>query len=580
MVTPLKGQAAAEWLEGKKAFWDAQKERPTHDMKDPRESLSPGQRGRVDWIDKQTDEGEREFLEMLEDTGRVQSLDNWAELDKQMTQTELASIQMADRMERLGLRGYGEGDPTQFISVHTGCIKEIANFRQCNLIPASAQKKRNPTLKSLIFFVDSEGMEKFRHIVIHNGGRCHAGQITARHKQMKRAINKWNKLYAPIYGAEFIFYSCEAGSPVKKSPEKVWDKEKQAFVRPYIFDANGKRIRCVDAEGKQTWHPHIHALLMMPEFLPKPQFEAMCDDLRRVLDSPEFLYNEPLENTREACKYLVKCDELNNCDDEGFKDFCVEMEGARLVQTMGKFAAFRKMLKRTGRVVRMVRNKETGKSEYQAIKNWNRNAASDVCDPTEGEDLERNIRQNILDNAGPLTKPAIISRIAPSNMFSPVSEPVFLVRGRCTDLAEFCERPQVKAVIELTRELFEGGCQDFKSDTGVSLEQWLKSRAAAAIAFSEPVEAPIQPDFGEFSASSDLASGVSAHNTSTTGHSKRAEPPRGETEAASAPPVGPPKAVSSNSEAKKPPSQSQPTDFDSPGCLRVCPDEAEIVDYF
>jgi len=500
--------------------------------------VTPGESGRVEWIDRQHKAAEVDFLEVLADTGRILSPEQFTEKDKKFSQTVQMTLDLAERLESLGISAYSDGDPIQIIGAHSGTIYELPNFRQCNMLPMSAQKKRNPTLNMLLYYTQMKGMKNFRHIVLHKGPRCLITDLKRRYREMKKLFNKWNKQYAAIYDAYFVFYSCEAGSPVKKAKDKV------KGTRPYILSSAGRRIRQTDHKGRQTWHPHIHALLEMERYLEKPVFEKMCNDMRRCFGRLEYLFNEPLENTRELCKYMVKCDELMDLKDQDLVDYYHETKGARTIQTMGGFKEFKAKLKDSGRTIRSATNRDTGQKELFPMKNWNRNFARDIQDRTEGEELDKNIRDTIYGPAGPLTSPALISRMAPTHLFCPVAEPAFMVRGRCTDLNEFLSRPKVEKVIEMTLSDFLAGWQDFTNEYGVTFEWW-KQQGTLALSIQPETAGKIEGVF----AFESTAPKVSAHNTSTTGKAPRPSKPREavqrEKQAASAAPIGPPEAVSS-----------------------------------
>jgi len=215
---------------------------------------------------------------------------------------------------------------------------------------------------------------------------------------------------------------------------------------------------------------------------------------------------------------------------------------------MGGFREFKKSMKDAGRSIRSKTNYETGQKELFPAKNWNRSFARDLQERTEGERLDKNIRDTIYGPSGPLTRPALIACMAPTTLFCPVEEPAFMVRGRCSDLQEFYDRPKVKTVIELTERCFLAGWQDYTNEYGVSYEWWQKQGSLAHSIRTET--AGTVQDFEAFFADSEASPKVSAHNTSATGQnslpaSKSAKPDRGKNDQSEVP-VGPPEAVSSN----------------------------------
>jgi len=513
--------------------------------------MTEGEKARVEWIDRQARAGEEEYFLQCDTTGSVCSLETWAERDKKIAQTEMLSVAVAERIERLEIPGggYHDGESLQIVSAHTGQVKRIPNFRRCNWIPYTAQQKRNGILNALIYFVltmkEKPGIG-FRHICIHDGDRCRHDELVGRWRVQGKRINSWNKRLAKKFGAFFIFRSHEAGSPVKKSRGKVKDRKTGKQTRPYILDENGDRILCTDEEGEQTWHPHTHAVLMKTRRISDAEWGELIKALKRHF-GVVFPDHGELREPREACKYLVKCDELMNCDDKGFKNFILSTKGARLVSCLGPFAKFRKQLDLAGRKVIIGKDPDSANVEYKVIKNWNGNPASRVSELTEGEELVRNIQREIEEKPGPLQRPAMIARMAPQQIFTPIAEPTFMVRGNHVDIEEFYRRPQIARIRAFTLDDFEAGCAVFRAQFGMSVEAWLSQGHAAAQAASIGVDLRgKQPEFGDILTPSEAALEGSAHNTPVTGtHPTPSKPPGGKCERSEAP-IGRPKAVSSN----------------------------------
>jgi hypothetical protein len=280
---------------------------------------------------------EANYKDDLQTAGQIEDLDDFAAYDKRRSQTRMMSIAQADRMDRTGERGYHNGQTVSFVGVNSEAVDELEPFRRNNAIPHVAQEKRSKLLKELTYYVETESDKpgvKFRHWVQHDGPRCIASKLPDRWRAQNGRVTDFNE--SPIaqrLGAKIVMRSNEAGSPVKKAHKKIQDSSGK-WHRPYVLDENGNRIRCTDERGCQTYHPHTHMIVRLDRYVSDREFLELIKFAERHFKTPK-LDSGALNNVREACKYVIKCDELNDVKDIDFRRYLKATFKRRLIAFYG-----------------------------------------------------------------------------------------------------------------------------------------------------------------------------------------------------------------------------------------------------
>jgi hypothetical protein len=479
-------------------------------------------------------------------TGQFCSPDEFAHEDKKRCQTRLASDRIAARMERLrmfsrkvttirngklvrervGGGGYAGGMGYSYVGLHSQIVDTVPDYRRCNANPYIAQQKRSHLLKALIAYVEKWSVKKgyaFRHVCIHDGPRCGVYALRGRWREQNRRIRTANKsdLFKRL-GISFIFRSNEAGSPVKKSHEKTKDG-KGRMVRTYERTRKGNRIRTLDAKGRQTWHPHTHAILQLSRFLSDSEFAEMIAYLQmhfNAVEPDQGILREP----REACKYLVKVDELNEIDDLALYRFLSQTRGRHLVQALGPLKAQNRKDRDERMVYRFRKDDETGAAKMVRDVNWNSTPeAAAGLTLTEGEKLLK--RAHRLQPDPRFDDLPILAKIAPIPRFMPIAEPVLLVRGKVLDVEAFFERSDVKRLMAATEDSWMVGMSGFLAVHGEGKGMsWWERQHAHRIAFqnaSQDVQTPVQQSL--FNRRGNRGS---PDNTPIIGRQAAADPPK------------------------------------------------------
>lgn len=478
-----------------------------------RPALNPVSSKLVKWAEREEERREISYYGELDElTGQISDLSHYAKQDKARAQTRLVSDKMADRCERLRIGGYHQGELIRIVAPLSKSIEEIPPYRRNNSIPYIAQQKRSNTLKELIYYVEMESKKRgvcFRQWVIHDGPRCHAMHLPERWRAQNRKIREWNKYYAKKFGAYIEFRSNEAGSPLKKAKEKTYDKKTKKWVRKYIRDAKGKKIRALDDKRRQTWHPHTHCLVKMTRFLTESEFQDLILAAQRHFKTPK-LDSGAVKEPREICKYVVKCADLSGIRDIDFMRFLKHTFKKQLVRPLG---ALQDQINKHKEQCKKLRARYDHKKQmcfYQLMNNHNQSAISGK--KTAGEeilDVEKHI-ENLEnpDDKKNLEKCAIVARLSPQAQFCPVAEPLFMVRGR-VDMNEFCDRDEVQEVVQHTEAAFIQGLAAFEAIHGYSPEQFLTGSRMAAQCGTQRWQPP-EPSIFE----------GSAHNTPVNGKPK------------------------------------------------------------
>jgi hypothetical protein len=462
------------------------------------------------------------YQEDLLSSGQIEDLDDFRALDKRRSQTRMMSLQIADRMERTGERGYHDGQPVSFVGVNSEHVDEIEPFRRNNAIPLVAQEKRSKLLKELMYYVESETRKpgvKFRHWVQHDGPRCIAARLAERWRAQNGRVTNFNE--SPIarrLGAQIVMRSNEAGSPVKKSHEKVRDPQTGKWSRPYIVDANGDRIRCLDDKGRQTYHPHTHMIVQLNRYLTDDEFSELIAFAQRHFKTPK-IDSGALNNIREACKYVVKCDELNDLSDLDFRRYLKATFKRRLVAFYGRLKFNIRIHKHNGQHIKSVYDPKTKTSVYRVRRNPNarvvkgkRSKDQEIADKLtnisriDETEEEREERENRKSDAC-----HIVAKLAPLPLVVPIREPVLLVRGR-VDVRELLEREEVAPILAESQEHFDAACELFEMLHGVDPWEWVNGSAWC------------QPELAGLNSATESAVSIgSAHNAPVTSNSQCAK---------------------------------------------------------
>lgn len=492
------------------------------------------------------------YQEDLETAGQIEDLADFLAYDKRRSQTRMMSIAQADRMERTGEKGYHNGKSMSFVGLNSATVDEIEPFRRNNAIPQVAQEKREKLLKELTYFVEKETEKvgvKFRHWIQHDGPRCLACRLPKRWQAQNGRVTNFNE--SPIarrLDAQVVMRSNEAGSPVKKEKNKV-QTESGKWHRPYVLDDKGKRVRVLDEKGRQTYHPHTHMIVRLGRYLTDSEFSELIEFAQRHFKTPK-LDSGALHNTREACKYVIKCDELADVKDIDFRRYLKATFKRRLIAFYGDLKLQIKIHKHNGQHIKAIWDPKEKKSIYRVRRNPNARVIKasktknqeifdklTMVDRLEETEWEKADRRS--DDC------QIVAKLAPIPLALPIREPVLLCRG-AVDTRELLGRPEVIEILKDTQDHFEAACGLFEMLHGCTPWEWVNGQ--------QPPAQPQQSDLFEADSARIFADVKgSAHNAPVISKfHKPGEAPASGKRAASEVPIGPPEAVSEYEQSNLP----------------------------
>ncbi len=476
----------------------------------------------LEWEKKEWRIRENAYLKALNDTGLTAKVGDYLKRKKAESQMLCLSDAIAERMERLGLGGFRSPDldPVWVYGAFSGETYELPNYRRNKFVPAICHEKRANMVNELEYFIR---MNPGRcRMLVFNGrwnkqlkavekSRCTSLQVAESWQWQNFLINKWNKSHAARkFGAYIVFRSNELGSPLKKEADKTRDAKTGKFKRAYIRDANGDRVRNLDSEGRQTYHPHTHAVLHLSGWV---DLKALVKELQK-----HFYHVKPdhgvINDAREACKYMMKCDEIMELRDMDFIRIFRRLNKRRTVASYG--ALRKQVLKHKAECEKLRRMpNETGEQlELAPVKNHNQKPLGfkddGVKPPSLGKQLD----------------PVMVARCAPSARFTPIAEPCFVFRGAVSP-EKAAENKHVQFAMKETADLWRAG-----------IDQWFEQHRCDPVHWATEVAPLLQEDFSDTETDSILFTdaetigraprrAVSAHTTPVTFAEKSRATPSG-----------------------------------------------------
>ncbi len=321
--------------------------------------------------------GERVYLEIVAaESGREIPAETFekkkAERDLLMAQ----SIHIADMLESVGVRAYGESKLTM-VGLLTGIEEPMIDFRNIVFIPAVAKRKRNRMLGDLEYFIQNHPFS--RMWVFTSGDRCPIEDVADRIRGVHRRISKLNaKPFMKAAGISIVFRATELGS-----------------------------LQRVD--GKPTFHIHCHAIIHLEKKLGKDAWSLLLGKVREWWQF-HFADARKIEMAREACKYVVKPGDLLHLSGPELKALYDQLFKLHLVQALGPLRDQRRDREETDQ--RFHRVKSPLGTKLETVANWNTRPSAPIC------------------SGAPPGFDTVLAALVPAPYFSRITEPAVIVLNR------------------------------------------------------------------------------------------------------------------------------------------------------
>ena len=373
---------------------------------------------------------ERLFFDLCEsNTGLFIEPEAFAKSQKQNKEILDQSHELARRMENAGLQAYTDYSYGLWrVGLHTGKAVELPNFRKINFLPYIAQQNRKKPLKHLEYWLEKHPHDRFWTFT--TGPRCPVSELRQHLIWMHRKISKLNhKPYMQRAGVSIVFRSSEVGS-----------------IEPF-------------GDNKYTYHPHAHCMIHLERRIPKQQWTLLIKRVRAYMGGAYFSEDGIIRNAREACKYVVKPDDLKTLDEPELESLYYALSRLHLVQPLKGFKDHLQMIE--DNKLKLIRIYSLNGSKWKIQPNWN-SYTKKKKDP-----LPYYCRRSDMDNA-PEAENVIVSRLAPAPFDYPITEPTLLVRN-LRSVPKLYNNPYVKKLQEVTIKQWESGVCIYVHNTPITV---------------------------------------------------------------------------------------------------------------
>ena len=164
-------------------------------------------------------------------------------------------------------------------------------------------------------------------------------------------------------------------------------------------------------DGEPTFHIHCHLIIHLTKKLPPEQWSEL---LRRVRKWWKFHFKDAkqIQMAREACKYVVKPNDLERLTPLQLKALYEQLFKMHIVQALGVLKIQRR--ENDDNEMKLVREKVGTEWKLKPIPNWNKNKRKKV--PDEG------YKEPPTDN--------IVATLLPAPYFTRKAEPVMIMLNR------------------------------------------------------------------------------------------------------------------------------------------------------
>lgn len=318
-------------------------------------------------------------------SGDLQEPDAWQKGQKQRQHLTEQTHKICSQLEEQGIEAYQEQDLTIF-GLHSKAYKKVDPFRNICFLPSVAQKNRAKILKPLEYFLQK--YPNARTSVLTSGTRCGLDELPSRIRWMHRKVSRCNTMYwMKEAGARFIFRSTELGE-----------------IAPV-----GKDVSC---------HPHVHLVFILDKYLSREKWSNLLSKMRAFFGTH---YEDcgKLKNPRELVKYCVKPSDFQYLDSHHVAKLFHATQALRLVESLKDLRVMKRELKEERK--KLVRRKGV----LKVVPNWVGGSSHE--DIPRYEIVDNDLNVDVCESLA--HTPKVVAWCAPARVFTPVTEPIFIVHG-------------------------------------------------------------------------------------------------------------------------------------------------------
>lgn len=314
-------------------------------------------------------------------SGQLGDTEKWEKGRTQYQQLLEQSHDIAEKLESVGIEAYDHNQDLVMFGLHSRQFETLPNFRNINFIPTVARKNRNAQSKDLSMYLQDNRNERMWTIT--TGKRCNSRELKGRVKKLHRRVSKINSMPFMIHaGASFVYRATEFGE-----------------VAPDGDDL--------------SFHPHCHAVLHLEKVLTKKDWAQLLSKIQAYFGTHS-QDNGRIQNPRELVKYCVKPSDLEHLSAEQTGILYHASKGLRLCEALQGFRKFRATIRKSNQKV------VNRKGIWKLVPNWNQAQTNGKTAPDP-------------ELTGDPRSPKLVSWCVPARVFTPVTEPIFIVHGLKTN---------------------------------------------------------------------------------------------------------------------------------------------------
>jgi hypothetical protein len=281
------------------------------------------------------------------------------------------------------------------MGLHSQQYKKLEGYRNITFLPLVAQKNRRPRVKELNLFLKHN--KNCRMWTFTAGPRVNLAGVKPACTWMHRKLSKLNdQPFMRRLGVRFVFRSTEFGELAENGNEDI------------------------------SLHPHMHALMHLERYLRPEDWSYL---LRRI-QAFWGVYSKDcgkILNPRELVKYCVKPCDLDGLNSVQLIKLYHATKGLRLWETLRDLRKMRRTIREENKKVVM------RKGVPQLVPNWNGGASKkdkrEVLPLWLKNRTTEVVESEKILGSGSRPTPRIVAWCSPAPVFTPVSEPLFMVHG-------------------------------------------------------------------------------------------------------------------------------------------------------
>tara|TARA_R110002110_G_scaffold339227_1_gene549648 strand:+ start:795 stop:2147 length:1353 start_codon:yes stop_codon:yes gene_type:complete len=206
------------------------------------------------------------------------------------------SEDIAQRLERVGIRARNERDAMTVVGLVSGQAEKATDFRNCNMFPYQQSRNVHDMMNHVRYFMDVSDPRQLRMLVV-SGGWCRLDQYRKHHRAHTRRMSKFaSHPYLAELGISVAYYNVE--NTIHRQ-----DGAAMLNLHSHVLIRASRRL------GKKTW---LAFLAFARNHFPKG-----------------YVHDSRIEKAAEVVKYVFKPSEFDLLTDGELGELFAQVTGGR-----------------------------------------------------------------------------------------------------------------------------------------------------------------------------------------------------------------------------------------------------------